>query len=64
MNIFIYRPDRPFNPNINPNYCYTLKGQNFRDWQKDQEEAYNYRVEQLKRKLSRRPSIKIEDYWR
>lgn len=64
INVFIYRPDKSFHPNVNPDYCYTAKGQHYRDWQKDQDEAYAYKVEILKRKLSRKPDHKVLDYWR
>lgn len=40
------------------------KGQNYRDWQRDQEEVYHYKVEQIKRKLNKRPKHKVLDYWR
>lgn len=64
MNIFIYRPDKRFHPNVNPDCCYTIKGQNYRAWQKDQDEAYAYKIEIIKRKLGERPKHKVEDYWR
>ena len=64
MNIFIYRPDKRPHPVVNLDLCYTPSGQNFRDWQKDQEEAYIYKIEQIKRKLNSKPDYQIEDYWR
>jgi len=64
LEIFIYRPERQPNPNVIPDLCYTLKGQNYRDWQRDQEEVYHYKVEQIKRKLNKRPKHKVLDYWR
>ena len=39
LDIFIYRPDKQPDKNVIPDLCYTLSGQGFRDWQKDQEEA-------------------------
>lgn len=51
LNIFIYRPDKAPDLRVIPDLCYTLSGQNYRDWQKDQEEAYHYKVEQIKHKL-------------
>lgn len=64
ITIFIYRPDKRFHAAVNPDMCYTISGQNFREWQRDKEEVYNYRVEQIKCKLNKRPSHKVEDYWR
>lgn len=64
INIFIYRPDKIQSANISPDLCYTCKGQHFREWQRDQEEVYKYKVELLKRKLNETPEHKIEDYWR
>lgn len=64
MSIFIYRPDKRPHPDVNPDLCYTLSGQNYRDWQRDNDEAYNYKVEQIKHRLSRRPDYQVEDYWR
>lgn len=62
MKIFIYRPDRA--NKVNPDLCYTPKGQPYRDWQRDQDVAYDYKVELIKRKLEQLPKHKIEDYWR
>lgn len=64
LDIFIYRPDKQPDKNVIPDLCYTLSGQGFRDWQKDQEEVYAYKVEQIKKKLSRKPKHKVYDYWR
>ena len=64
INIFIYRPDKIQTANINPDLCYTCKGQHFREWQRDQEEVYRYKVELLKQRLNEAPEHKIEDYWR
>lgn len=57
LNVFIYRPDRGISKQaakVLPDLCYTLQGQNYRDWQKDQDEAYQYKVETIKRGLARR----------
>ena len=64
MNIFIYRPDRTPNKNVIPDMCYTLDGRNYRDWQRDQEEAYNFKVEMIKKNLNKKPKYKVYDYWR
>lgn len=64
LDIFIYRPDKQFHRNVNPDYCYTVKGQNFREWQQDQETARQYKVECIKIKLSQKPDYKVFDYWR
>lgn len=64
MNIFIYRPDKMQAPEINPDLCYTTKGQSLREWQRDRDEVYSYRIEQIKRKLHKKPVHKVEDYWR
>jgi hypothetical protein len=64
MNIFIYRPDKAFNTKVIPDLCYTLSGQNYREWQRDQDEAYQYKVELTKRKLNekRKNAHFVEDY--
>jgi hypothetical protein len=64
LNIFIYRPDKRFHPNVNLDCCYTISGQHYRDWQKDQDEAYAYKVNMIKEKLNEMPKHKVEDYWR
>lgn len=64
MNIFIYRPDRGFNRNVKPECCYTLRGKSYHEWQKDQDEAYAFKVEIIKKKLTEKKSSMIEDYWR
>ncbi len=66
MNIFIYRPDKCPNAKVVPDLCYTPKGQNYREWLRDQDEAYQYKVEIIKRKLKekRKTSHFLEDYWR
>lgn len=64
LEIFIYRPDLYQAGRINPDACFTIKGQHYSDWQKDQDEAYHYKVEQIKRKLNKRPKHKVLDYWR
>jgi len=64
MNILFYRPDKFQAYKVNPEAVFTLKGQPFSDWQRDQQTAYDYKVELLKRKLHRKPRHKIIDYWR
>lgn len=64
MDIFIYRPDRTPNKNVIPDMCYTLDGRNYRDWQRDKEEAYNFKVEMIKKNLNKKPKYKVYDYWR
>lgn len=56
MNFFIYRPDKVLNRRIKPEGLYTLKGQNFLDWERDKEEEYLYRVEKIKDKLEQKKS--------
>lgn len=65
VNIFIYRPDRQPNENVIPDLCWTAKGQNFREWQADQQTLRDYKVELIKKKLStKKNSHFVEDYWR
>ena len=64
LEIFIYRPDLYQAGRINPDAVFTIKGQHYSDWQKDQDEAYHYKVEQIKIKLNKRPKHKVLDYWR
>lgn len=64
LEILFYRPDKLSSTVINPDLCYTLKGQNYREWQRDQEELYQYRVHLAKHKLDKLPSHKVLDYWR
>lgn len=57
LNVFIYRPDKGISKQaakVLPDLCYTPHGQNYRDWQKDQDEAYQYKVEMIKRGLAQR----------
>lgn len=64
LNIFIYRPDIRFHPNVNPDCVYTLKGQPYREWQRDREELYNYKVSEAKKRLNHPKSDMVLDYWR
>lgn len=65
MVILIYRPDRQPNQNVIPDLYWTLRGQNFRDWQADQVSVRDYKIELIKKKLSiRKNSHYVEDYWR
>ena len=65
VDIFIYKPWLKPNENVVPDLCYTLKGQNFRDWQADQQTLRDYKVELIKKKLStKKNSHYVEDYWR
>lgn len=63
MDIFIYRPDKATPKKINLDLVYTANGQNFRDWQRDREELYNYKVETIKENLSRPPKHMIKEWW-
>ncbi|MBQ8482397.1 MAG: hypothetical protein IJ532_07965 [Alphaproteobacteria bacterium] len=65
VNVWIYWPNR--RQKVDPELCYTPQGQSFHEWQRDQEEAYQYKVELIKRKLeaARKPNKHfVEDYWR
>lgn len=64
MNIFIYRPDKAPNQNVTPDLCYTPSGQNFIDWQREQQEVLTYKIELAKSKQNAIPEHKIFDYWR
>jgi hypothetical protein len=65
VDIFIYKPWLKPNENVVPDLCYTLKGQNFRDWQVDQTTVRDYKIEQIKKKLSTKKNPHyVEDYWR
>lgn len=60
--IWIYRPDRM--NKVVLDCLYTTKDRNFRDVQKDKDEAYQYKVELIKEKLAKPPKHKVLDYWR
>lgn len=64
MIILFYRPDKYQAARVNPDACYTLGGQHFSEWQRNQNTAYDFKVELLKRKLSKKPKYKVYDYWR
>lgn len=53
LNIFIYRPDKAPHKDIIPDLCYTPDGQNYRDWQRDHDEAYQYKIELIKQKAAK-----------
>lgn len=63
IDIYIYRPDKANNRYINPDWLYTARGQNFRDWQRDKEEEYQYRVEKIKERLARPPKHRVREVW-
>lgn len=63
MKFFFYRPDLAMDNRINPDLLYTLKGQNFRDWQRDKEEEYQYRVEKIKERLAQPPKHMVKELW-
>ena len=62
MKVLIYRPDKAPDPRVNPALCYMPNGQNFLEYQKDLTEAYNYKVEMLKRELNKIPEHKIIEW--
>lgn len=65
INVWIYWPDR--RQKVDPDLCYTPSGQSFREWQRDQRTAYQYKVELIKEKLEerKRPNRHfLEDCWR
>lgn len=64
MKILIYRPDKAPNPNVTPALCYTPSGQNFIDWQREQQEVLTYKIELAKSKQNAIPEHKIFDYCR
>lgn len=68
INIFIYKPyceldhKIKYAKNINPEHCWTTKGQSFHEWQQDQEEIKQYKID-LAKKIEI-PKHKVLDYWR
>ena len=62
MNIFIYRPDRAFDPRINPDNCYTLDGQPYHEWLSRKQTIEDYKIELAKKKPA--PTHQVPDYWR
>lgn len=64
LEIFIYKPHLYQASRINPDACFTLKGQNYHEWQRDRQTLYDYKVEMIKRKLNRKPKQKVYDFWR
>lgn len=67
MTVWIYRPDRHPHPNIDIALCYSPKEQSYYEFQRDQEEAYQYKADLIKQKIEakRRPNKHfVEDYWR
>lgn len=63
VKIFIYRPDKA-NRNINWSGVYHVSGQSWLEYDRDRDEAYQYKVELLKKELSRKHKTYLEDYWR
>ena len=51
VNVWIYRPDLACHKNVVPDLCYSPQGQNYREWQRDKEEMYQYKLEQAKMKI-------------
>lgn len=64
MKVLIYRPDKAPDPRVNPALCYMPNGQNFIDWQREQQEVLTYKIELAKSKQNAIPEHKIFDYWR
>lgn len=62
MEIFIYRPDLHPNKNINPELVFTLKGQPFFEWKRDQETIRDYRIQKEKEKMTEKPDWKVYSY--
>ena len=63
LNLFVYRPDR-LQSDINPDLCYTSKGQSYAEWKRDEQTAYNFKVEKIKDKFNEIPQHKCFDWWR
>ena len=63
LNLFIYRPDR-LQANINPDLCYTAKGQSYAEWKRDEQTVYDYKVKLIRDKIDDIPEHKVFDWWR
>ncbi|MBQ8465277.1 MAG: hypothetical protein IJ545_04630 [Alphaproteobacteria bacterium] len=65
VNIFIYRPDLAA-VGVIPELCRTLDGQTYCDWQRDQNEIYQFKIEQAKHEIAKRQRFKrhwVEVCW-
>lgn len=63
LKLWIYRPDRA-NRNLNWSGVYSANGQSWPEFERDEGEAYQYKVELLKKKLNKKHKHYIEDWWR
>ena len=59
MNIFIYRPDKHLNKNIDLNDVYTLKGKRFFDWQQEQQNLKAEIEQEKKEQKEGKPDWKV-----
>lgn len=62
MQIFIYRPDLRPNPNLDPNYIFTLEGQPFFEYQKDKELLRDYKIRREQERWKEPPEWKVYSY--
>ena len=63
LKLWIYRPDRA-NRNLNWSGLYNANGQSWPEYDRDEGEAYQYKVELLKKKLNKKHKHYLEDWWR
>ena len=63
FNVLIYRPDK-LQANINPDLCYTSKGQSYAEWKRDEQTVYDYKVKLIRDKIDDIPEHKVFDWWR
>ena len=63
LKLWIYRPDKA-NRNINWSGVFSAHGQSWLEYERDNNEAYQYKVENLKNRLQTKKKHYIEDYWR
>lgn len=66
IKFFIYKPymASPKLKNINPNLLYTMSGQTFPEWQRDEQTLYDHKVSKIKEKINKIPEHKVLDWWR
>ncbi len=63
MKVWVYRPDKA-NRNINYSGLINATGQSYPEYDRDKNEAYQYKLELLKEKIGRRNKHYVEDWWR
>lgn len=64
IKVFVYRPDLglPSRKSVDLGLLYTLEGQSYLEWRREQDMLYEYRLQKAKEKSEEKPEWKVFSY--